>query len=256
MRTLHAARRLLEQGRRAALATVIDGPGTGQRALFGDEGLVEGGLPEAVSALVAADAVEMLQRRSRTLTYGDSRVFIEILTPPPRLVVVGAGHGGESLAALAALVGFEVVICDPRAALATADKFPEDTEIVVGWPHEELDRLGLDGRTSVVILSHDDRVEGPLLPLLLDSPVPYIGVMGSRRTHAARLDRLRGVGRTDHDLARIRGPVGLDIGAETPEEMAVAVLAEVILARSGAGTGLSLQGVDTPIHKRGPETDS
>jgi len=255
VKALQAARRFLEEGRPAVLAMVVDGPGTGRRALYAGEGLVEGGMPKAIAAAVGADASALLEQgRSRSVSYGDSRVFIEVLTPPARLVVIGAGHAGQALAALATLVGFHVVVCDPRPALAAADRFHGSVETIVGWPHEVLDELGLDLRTSVVILSHDSRVEDPLLPLLLDSPVPYIGAMGSRRTHAARLERLRAAGCAEDDLARIHGPVGLDIGAETPEEMAVAILAEIILVRSRSGSGLPLKGVQGSIH--GPAAGS
>jgi xanthine dehydrogenase accessory factor len=244
VKTLYAARRLLEEGRPAALATVIEGPEAGRRALFDGEGLVEGELPEDIAAEVAAAAVELLVHgRSCSVSCGGSRVFVDVLEPRPRLVVVGAGHAGEVLAAMAGLAGFDVVVCDPRAAFAVPDRFPAVAQIIVGWPHEVIGELNLDGRTSVVILSHDAKIEDPLLPLLLDSPVGYIGVMGSRRTHAGRLERLRASGCEDDELARIRGPVGLDIGAGTPEEMAVAILGEVILARSATGTGLPLCGL-------------
>jgi xanthine dehydrogenase accessory factor len=218
-----------------ALATVVAGPGEGSHGLFDRErGLVGGDLPASLSAALAADIPELVDaERSRVIPCGDSRVFLETLAPAPRLLVFGAGHSAEALVPLAGAAGFAVTLCDPRAALAVPERYPAGTEIRVGWPDEVTAGLSLGRRTYVVVLAHDPRIENPLLPLLLAAPVRYIGVLGSRRTHASRLERLGAAGWPPEQLARLHGPIGLDIGAANPEEVAVAIVAEMVAARRG-----------------------
>jgi xanthine dehydrogenase accessory factor len=217
-----------------ALATVVAGPGEGAHGLFDRErGLVAGDLPASLAAAVAADVPVVVDaEQSRVAPYGDSRVFVETLAPLPRLLLFGAGHTAEALAPLAAAAGFRVTVCDPRAALALPERYPA-AEVRVGWPDQVMPGLVLDRRTYAVVLAHDPRIEIPLLPLLLASPARYLGVLGSRRTHAARLERLAAEGWPPEQLARLHGPIGLDIGAVTPEEVAVAIVAEMVAARRG-----------------------
>jgi xanthine dehydrogenase accessory factor len=249
---LQAVAGLIEGERLGALVTVVEGPHRGSRALVAGDGTVlEGELPEVIAADVAADARRlMVNERSRTLTFGEGDVFIETLAPPPRLIVWGADEVAITLTEMAGFVGFRSIVCDPRPAFAAADRFPGAEEVLVGWPGDLADRLELDARTYVVVLTHDVRVEGPLLPLLLASPARYIGALGSRRTHRKRCERLTADGWSDDDVARIHGPVGLNIGAETAAEVAVSILAEMISVRYGSGSGESLVGIEGRIHAR------
>jgi len=229
---LRAAQAAAAAGSPAVVATLLDPPDAARRAAFAADGsILAGALPdglrepvrEAVSAALASD-------RSGTVEVAGREVFLEIVAPAPRLVVLGAGPASEPLVEMAASCGFDVVVADPRPAFAEASRFPGAVEVLVGWPEDLEGRLRIDERTFVVSLLHDERFEGPMLPMVLDSPARYIGAMGSRRTHAKRLERLAGQGYADA-AERIHGPVGIDIGAETPAEIAVAILAEVISVR-------------------------
>jgi xanthine dehydrogenase accessory factor len=147
-----------------------------------------------------------------------------------------------------------VTIIDSRAAFATPERFPT-ARILVGWPESVIGQVHLDRRTWVVILSHDQRHEDPVLEAALKSPVRYIGCMGSRRTQDLRVERLREMGFPEEDIARVRGPVGLDIGAESPQEVGVSILAEMTMVRYGHGTGLSLHGIEGRVHKQRAEDE-
>ncbi len=247
---LAAVADLAKRERLGAVATVVAGPGLGTKAAIDYEaGYVAGSLPEAVAGAVLADAGELMEReQSRTLGYGDAEVFIETVAPDPHLLIFGAVHIAQALTTMAKMLGFTVTIVDSRPAFTTTERFPDADAVHVGWPDQVMDRLTIDRRTYVVILSHDARFEDPVFPVLRDSPVRYVGAMGSRRTHRARAERLREAGWSDDEIDRIHGPVGLDIGAETPAETAVSILAEIIQVRYGSGTGLSLTGREGRIH--------
>ncbi len=253
---LDAVRRLADDERLGALVTVIAGPDTGTKAVVdADAGVVAGKLPADIADDVLADAGELMDHeRSRALDYGDTRVFIETVAPPPVLLAFGAGHITQPLSRMAKEAGFRVVVGDARAAWATAERFPEVDHLIVGWPDVVLEAFPPDRRTYVALLSHDARFEEPVFAAIRDVPVRYIGAMGSRRTHRARLERLRGRGWSEEQLERIHGPIGIDIGAETPAETAIAILAEMIKVRYGHGTGEPLRGVEGRIHRqRGEE---
>jgi xanthine dehydrogenase accessory factor len=253
---LDAIRALVADERLGATATVVAGPDLGTRAVFdAEKGLVAGGLPKAVVADVLADAAQLMaHEQSRTLAYGDLEVYIETLAPPPVLLLFGAGHVSQPLAVMARLLGFRVIVADARPIWATEERFPDVDELVVAWPEKVLEGIELDRRTYVALLNHDPRFEDPVFPSVKDAPVRYIGAMGSRRTHRARVERLLAAGWTEDEVGRIHGPIGLDIGAETPEEMAVSILGEIIQVRYGHGTGMSLRGSDGRIHgQRGDE---
>jgi xanthine dehydrogenase accessory factor len=237
---LDAATDLVEAGRSGALLTVVAGPPLGSHALIDGEGVLLGGdMPSQMVSSVREGACGFLAHGlGRTVAYGESRVFVEALEPPPRLVIFGAGTIAETLTALSARIGFKVTVCDVRPAFARPERFPEAEEVILGWPEETVARLSLDDRTFCVVLAHDQRVEGPLLPLLLRSRVRYISALGSRGTHARRLERLAAEGWGEEETSRILGPAGLDLGAVTPEEIAVAILAEMVLVRRGAVSAL------------------
>lgn len=247
-----AVREAIGQGTPSSLATVVAGPGFGDAALLDGAGaIIAGSLPSAIAGDVAADAVDLADtEQAVTLTYGDSDVFVETLAPQPRLVIWGADEVAIALSSMATEAGFRVTVCDPRPAFTLAERFPAAEAVVVGWPGDVADQVPIDSHTYVVSLTHDARVEGPLLPRLLESPARYIGAMGSRRTHAKRIERLAGEGWSGASLERIHGPVGLDIGAERPAEVAVSILAEMIGARYRSGTGEALRGREGRIHRQ------
>ncbi|MEZ0164538.1 XdhC family protein [Kineococcus sp. LSe6-4] len=177
----------------------------------------------------------------------DLEVLVEVFAPAPRWIVVGAVDVAAALTRLAAFLGFHVTLCDARPAFATAARFPDAHEVVVDWPHRYLERTTVDASTVLTVLTHDPKFDVPLLQVALRGRAGLVGAMGSRRTHADRLERLREVGVTEDDLARLRSPVGLDLGARTPEETAVSIAAEVVAARGG-GTGRPLRETRGRIH--------
>jgi xanthine dehydrogenase accessory factor len=239
-----------------AVATVVDGPDLGSKVVLDGSGRqLTGSLPDGLLGDVVADAVELMRNeQSRTLTYGDRGVFIETIAPQPLMLIFGAGHIAQPLSVIAPVLGFKVVVADARATWATGERFPDVGELIVGWPDAVLQRYELDSRTYVVMLSHDRRFEDPVLAAVRNAPVRYIGALGSRRTSRERVERLRAEGWSDDEVARIHGPIGMDIGAESPAEIAVSILGEITRVRYGAGTGLSLVGQEGRIHpQRGPE---
>jgi xanthine dehydrogenase accessory factor len=220
---LQAAR---EGKRPAALVTDLK---SGAQALieggdepFGDVDLADDTMPEAL---------KLLERdRSAAIDVAGHRVFVHVYNPPSRLVVVGAVHIAQALVPMAALMGYAVTVVDPRRAFATDARFPSVT-LSDEWPDEAMERLDPDRRTAVVTLTHDPKLDDPALAVALRSPAFYIGALGSRKTHASRLKRLTDMGFTDNELARIRGPVGLSIGAISPSEIAVSILAQITETR-------------------------
>jgi xanthine dehydrogenase accessory factor len=245
---------ILDREEYGAVLTFVDGPDTGAKAVVDSSGnLVAGELPGEIASHVTEDALQLMDHEQhRAMEYPPHTVFIESLAPPQEMVIVGAVHIGQSLAGFAAQMGYRVTVIDSRAAFATEGRFPR-ARVLVGWPEDLIEEVTLDRRTWLVILSHDKRYEDPVLVAALKSPVRYIGCMGSRRTQDLRVERLRAMGFAEDDIARVRGPVGLDIGAESPQEVAVSILAEMTLVRYGHGTGLSLHGVEGRVHKQRPE---
>ncbi|MGR3937367.1 XdhC family protein [Streptomyces sp. BRA346] len=249
------------RGETAAVARVSRGPaGLLGRALFvRPDGSYDGGLggrPERDRT--AADEAGALLAEGRTGAFtlpespegseGGLTVFVESSVPPPRMIVFGAVDFAAALARTGKFLGYHVTVCDARPVFATRLRFPEADEIVVDWPHRYLRQTETDARTVLCVLTHDAKFDVPLLEEALRLPVAFVGAMGSRRTHEDRLRRLREVGLTDRELARLRSPIGLDLGARTPEETALSIAAEIVAARRG-GTGVPLTGSGTPIHR-------
>ncbi len=170
--------------------------------------------------------------RDRTGVEEDGDTFVAIHNPPLRLAVVGAVHIAQALLPMARIAGFDPVVIDPRAAFGSEARFPDET-ILEDWPDEALSSYGLDARTALVLLTHDPKLDDPALHIALKSECFYIGALGSTRTHAKRMDRLSDAGFSDGDIARIHGPVGLDIGAASPSEIAVSILAQMVQALRG-----------------------
>ena len=252
MNHLEATKHLIADERLGAVVTVLGGPDIGMKAVLDyEDGVISGGPPEAIAADLLADAAALMDReQSRTLTYEDTPVFIETIAPQPVMMVFGAGHNAQPLTTMAKLMGFRVVVADARPMWATTDRFPDADRVIVGWPDEVFAEIPPDRRTYVVLLSHDARFEDPVFATVHGKQLRYLGAIGSRRTHGARLERLAAAGWSQEELDSIFGPVGLDIGAETPAEMAVSILAEVVQARYGKGSGTSLRGEAGPIHKQ------
>ncbi|GAA2998263.1 XdhC family protein [Kitasatospora albolonga] len=211
---------------------------------------------------VVAEARAMLEAgRTGQLTLGlDGRpcddqdqgtvtFFVEAYVPAPRMLVFGAIDFAAAVVRIGKFLGYRVTVCDARPVFATARRFPEADEVVVDWPHRYLDSQlsAIDGRTVLCVLTHDAKFDIPLLERALRLPVGYVGAMGSRKTHRDRNARLREVGLTDAEIGRLRSPIGLDLGARTPEETAVSVAAEIVAHRRG-GSCLPLSAGDGPIH--------
>ncbi len=195
-------------------------------------------LPDAAATPELAEAAKQALRddASRTVTLGNESWFLQVHNPKPRLVVVGAVHIAQALVPFAAGLGLAITIVDPRRAFATDERFP-DVTLSSDWPDEALDALAPDARTAIVTLTHDPKLDDPALDRALRSEAFYIGALGSRKTHAARLGRLRELGHDDAALARIRGPVGLSIAAVTAPEIALSIVTEIVAVRRGAALG-------------------
>jgi xanthine dehydrogenase accessory factor len=183
------------------------------------------------AAIVAASRRAMAVGRSETVEIGGEKVFLNVYVPPPRLIIVGAVHIAQSLAPMATMLEFDVTVVDPRGAWATANRFP-GVKVIQDWADEAFQAMGLDVSTAVVTLTHDPKLDDPALEAALKSDAFYIGALGSRRTHAKRKERLAEVGITDEMFARVHGPVGLNIGARSPAEIAVSILGQIIEVRA------------------------
>lgn len=248
------------RGEAAAVARIVSGPRelTGRALLVRPDGSCEGGFgghPE-LDRTVAAEAGAFLDAgRTGTLEIGEQgsrcgaplTVLVECSVPAPRMIVFGAIDFASALVRIGKFLGHHVTVCDARPVFATRARFPEADEIVVEWPHRYLERTDVDARTVLCVLTHDAKFDVPLLKLALRLPVAYVGAMGSRRTHLDRTARLREVGVTELELSRLHSPIGLDLGARTPEETALSIAAEIVAGRRG-GSGVSLTGAHTPIH--------
>lgn len=256
---LEVTRAEVAEGRPVALATLLDGRSAGATMAVLPDGTAGSlGHTRLLDDNVARDARGFLDEgRSAVRRYsaqgetmGDAlRVAIHAFATPPRMVVVGAIDFSAALAAAATQIGYRVTLVDARQAFAQSPRFAEHAEVVVSWPREFLDAQALGPRDAVLVFSHDPKFDEPALTAALRSGAGYIGALGSRRTHADREDRLRAAGVTEKDLRRISSPCGLDIGARTPAETAIAVLGEVLALRSGRGGG-RLAEAGGPIHPR------
>ncbi|MGA7097634.1 MAG: XdhC family protein [Acidimicrobiia bacterium] len=251
MTPLEAIEHILGREEYGVVVTFVEGPNIGEKAVLDATGsILAGSIPEPIGEPLTTDAMTLMEHEQhRTVGYDEHEVFIETLAPPQELVIFGAVHIAQSLASFGSMMGYRVTVVDSRPAFATADRFP-GAEVLVGWPTDLIDQIPMDRRTWLVILSHEKRFEDPVLEAALNSPVRYVGTMGSRRTQDLREERLRDKGFSDEAIARIHGPVGLDIGAESPQEVAVSILAEMTLVRYGHGTGMSLHGVEGRVHKQ------
>lgn len=269
----------VEAGRPVAVATVVSHPDAsrvGRRIVVesspGGAGEKAGattarttgslGAP-GLDAVVAADALVLLgHRASQTCCYSSEgsrsgrevRVAVWALAPPPRMLVFGAVDFATALSRAGRGIGYEVIVCDARPVFATPARFPDASDVIVDWPHRylasERDAGRIDAQTAVVVLTHDPKFDVPLIEVAARLPhIGYLGAMGSRRTHAERVRRLREVGLSDLEIERVHSPIGLDLGARTPEQTAVSIVAEIIASQHG-GTGSPLSEMEGPIHRQ------
>jgi xanthine dehydrogenase accessory factor len=248
-----------------ALVTVVDGVGVGAKLLVVPDGEPQGSLGNAeLDRIVARDALAELEAgRSGIRHYGpegqttpedlvDSptvSVFVESWAPPPQMWIFGAVDFTAALSRVAKVLGYRVIVCDAREVFATRRRFPAADEVVVSWPGPLFDQRGaqLGTRDAVCVLTHDSKFDVPAVRGALATRVGYIGVMGSRKTHDKRTERLREAGVTDAELARLMSPIGLNLGARTPEETAISICAEIIARRTGR-LAPSLRDASGPIH--------
>jgi xanthine dehydrogenase accessory factor len=261
----------IEAGQPVAVATIVSHPDparVGSRLVVRPEEHatpLQGSLGSSrADAAVADDARGLLATgRSETLHYGpdgqrrgdDMAVFVSSYAPKPRMLVFGAIDFAAAVARVGSFLGYHVTVCDARPVFATATRFPDADDVVVKWPHKYLEEEAqagrIDGRTVMCVLTHDPKFDVPVLEVALRLPeVAYIGAMGSRRTHDDRTKRLMEAGLTDAEIGRLSSPIGLDLGARTPEETAISIAAEIIALQWG-GNGERLMGVAGPIHHPG-----
>lgn len=231
----------LADDRLFALATVLSGTHPGRKMMIWPDGSVDGDLGDAALNEQVQNYARTLLAAQRTekvdFAVGDQTetVFIEVYSPPPKLIVVGAVHIAMPLVTYANTLGFKTIVVDARAAFATADRFPHVDELIVRWPADAIAEMTLDEATCVVFLTHDEKLDNPALEIVLQHPVQYVGALGSRKTHAKRIEALRLIGLRDEQINRIYAPIGLKLGGRKPEEIAVSIIAEIVSVRNGVG---------------------
>ncbi|MEW2395164.1 XdhC/CoxI family protein [Streptomyces sp. NPDC046862] len=253
------------QGEPLALARVVRGPdellgrallvrpdGSYDGSLGGDPDLDRTAFAQAGALLDSGTTGTLELSEDGSHCPGGLTLLVESSVPPPRMIVFGAIDFAAALVRAGKFLGYHVTVCDARPVFATRARFPEADDIVVDWPHRYLRSTETDARTVLCVLTHDAKFDIPLLTEALRMPVAFVGAMGSRRTHADRERRLREAGVSDEELSRLRSPIGLDLGARTPEETALSIAAEIVALRRG-GTGVPLTGSGTPIHRDGGE---
>ena len=253
----------VEREEPVAVATIVRAPdeaALGKHIVVRPD-YVEGSLgTERLDDTVSADVRGMLESGTTGfLRYGPQgerlgdglEIFVGSMAPPPRMYIFGAIDFSAALCRVGKLLGFRVTVCDAREIFATPRRFPEADEVVVDWPHRWLAGQPVDSRTVICVLTHDPKFDVPALQIALRTNAGYVGAMGSRRTHEDRLGRLREVGMTEDELARLHSPIGLDLGARTPEETAISIAAEIVQGRWG-GSGSHLAATSGPIHPGAP----
>lgn len=229
----HLHHALLTTDQTGASVTVIQGPDTvlGHTVTFAASGKQAGTLGDAAldaQARAAANAIQQPQRHQLT---PEIELFIDPIRPSPKLVMVGGVHIAVALTSMAKTLGFTTTVIDPRRTFGSDERFPHVDRLIQAWPEKALADVVIDGETAVALLTHDPKIDDPALHILLDSPAYYVGALGSRKTHALRVQRLQATGFSDAQIGRIHAPIGLDIAAATPAEIALAVLAEIVKTR-------------------------
>lgn len=232
-------RQAIEQEQLVALATIIQGVDIGHKLLLWPDGRTVGTLGSAeLEQQVMHHATDLFARlipgrESFTTEHETVEVFFEMFPPPPKLIIVGAVHIAIPLVTFAKLLGYRTIVIDARAIFATPERFGHADELIVQWPDDALNRLNIDEATCIVTLTHDEKLDNPALSIAVRSNARYIGALGARSTHAKRVAFLRDIGHTEAEIARIHAPIGLNIGARGPEEIAVSIIAEMVGNRHG-----------------------
>jgi xanthine dehydrogenase accessory factor len=244
VRVFDELRGVVESGGRAVVLTVVAGEGLGAKLLVLEDGTVVGNGPAELATL-APDAIRT--GRGHVIEHGGMTLFADVYGPPPRLLVYGAIDTAEALCRGAKLLGWTTIVADARARFATRERIPSADELLVAWPDEAIATVQPDVGTAIIVLTHDDKFDLPLLQAALESEAFYIGALGSRRNQERRRGLLLEAGVAERDLERINGPAGLDIGAESPAETALSMLAEMLAVRVGRGGG-ALRDATTRIH--------
>lgn len=215
------------------VATVLDGAAAGRSSVFSDE------TPDDVTPIGRAATEALRSGRSRSVRLPvdgvEASVFLEVFARPPRLVIFGGVHVAAELVPLARALGYQTIVADGRPAFLTRERFPDADQLILGWPEEAFAQAGIDSATAVAVLTHDPKFDDPALMIALRSPAMYVGAIGSKKTQATRRERLGAAGLTEVQLARLFGPIGLDLGGRSPAETALAILAEITAVRYGAG---------------------
>jgi xanthine dehydrogenase accessory factor len=221
------------------VATVIEGPHLGRSVRIFQDGRIEGRLPHGIAATLLREAALAALRRERSTTLElqadgiPMNVFLEVFPREPRLVIFGGVHVAVELVRLAKLLGYRTIVADGREAFLARERFPTADELILAWPEEAFQKVGLDSSCYVCILSHDPKFDEPALKLALRSAAAYVGAIGSRKTQAERREWLRREGVTPQEIDRLHGPIGLDLGGRQPAETALAILAEITAVRYG-----------------------
>ena len=235
---------VVERGERAVVLTVLEGPDASAGMLVTEDGERVGDAPEEV----AERAPQLIREgRSGVIEIGDRGVFADVYGPPPRLLIYGAVDTAEALCSAARAIGWRPIVADARARFATSERLPSAEEIVVAWPQEALVQVLPDHATAIVVLTHDDKFDVPMISGALETDAFYVGALGSRRNQERRRKRLLEAGVDEAAIERVSGPCGLDIGAQTPAETAVSILAEILAVRAGREGG-RLREATTRIH--------
>jgi xanthine dehydrogenase accessory factor len=232
---------------RAALVTVVSGPHAGERLLVRADGSQEGSIDDSALASEAVEAANDLMWQERSEVRGD--LFIDITAPAPRLLIFGAVEYANHLAHFARVTGWRPYVIDPRAQFATEERFPDADEVVVSWPGEAFEHLGgIDRATYLAVLTHDPKIDDEVLTLALAAEPAYIGAMGAKRTQINRRERLLEAGVSEEDITRISAPIGVDLGGVSAEEVALAIMAELVAVRYGRDAGRLSQRAAGKIH--------
>jgi len=246
----------VEHHRPMVVATITSGTAAGRHLTMDEDGFTASDAWLEADDMLRARMASMLNQSTTDLVHLEERpgplasasVFLQSFAPPPRMIVFGAIDFAAAVADIGKFLGYHVTVCDARPVFATPTRFPNVDRLVVDWPHRFLSSEKVDETTVLCVLTHDPKFDIPLLKVALETPARYVGVMGSRRAHASRLDALREEGVPDWQLDRLRSPIGLDLGARTPEETAVSIAAEIIAAARGA-TGVPLREREGAIHR-------
>ena len=234
-----ALKTCLEQGQMAAVATVISGPGLGKKLMLWPDGRALGSLGstaldgQAAVWMQGQIAVQETTWKAFTLAGEKVEVFVDVFAPVSRLVVIGAVHIAIPLVTLGKALGYQTIVIDPREAFATRERFPHVDELLTDWPSEALEKLRPDEGTYIAVISHDEKLDNPALAVALKSPARYVGVLGTRKKIPQRFAALRELGVTDEQLGRLRAPIGMNLGAILPDEIALSILAEMVTAKHG-----------------------